>query len=139
MAEASCTTTTAMGHLPTLRQRPAWRLPAGHRARFGLTTTTTENWIYLSAGLLILTSRSTNSVATSAPENATTVAREVTRRRAAGSFTTTATGLSGTFPWNQESPSHWAKLGASWPRTSITTVGWIYSSPRTGSEFLCIE
>src|SRR5580704_15305205 len=102
MAEAFCTTTTAMEHLPTLRRRLALRLPAGHRARFGLTTTTTGNWIYLSAGSLILTSPSTNSVATSAPENATTAAREVTRRPAAGFFTTTATGLSRTFPWNQE-------------------------------------
>src|ERR1700676_3644081 len=113
MEKVFSTETMVTARLRMSLKKRAWPRPAGRPAQFGLTTTTTENWIYLSAGLLILTSQSTYSVATSAPENATTAAREVTPLRAAGYFTTTATGLSRTFPWNQESPSQWAKLGVS--------------------------
>lgn len=101
MVAAFCTTTTAMGHLPTSQKKPESRPRAGHRALSGLTMTTMAGWIFSYVGSSISLKRRTNSAEMQKLASAITAFQACTIQRPVGYFTTMKPARSPT--WHQTS------------------------------------
>src|SRR5438874_5709264 len=132
MAVAFSIATMATVRLPMSPRRLVSLPRVGLPAPSGLTMIMMADSTFLCAASSTLTNPKTSSAATPRRATAITAFLVFTIPRRAGSFTTMATGPSRKSDTCRTSGSPWARHGASWRQTLITTAGWICGWPTIG-------